>query len=178
MKKRIIFISIILLLSFQYSFSGDFKIITDRRYFQTVHRLFTNAKKSIKVIMFSAKYYDRYPNTPSNILIRDLISAKKRGIKVEIILEYRDNNDKNSKENKKTGEFLAKEGVNVVYDPSFVTTHAKVVIIDGEISIIGSTNWTYYSLTNNHEVSIMVRSKEVGESLNRYFEEIKESGHR
>ena len=178
MKKKIIFIIIILLFITQNSSPDELNVITDRRYFQTIHNLFAELKRSIKIIMFSAKYYDKYPNSPSNILIRDLISAKKKGVKVEIILEYRDDEDSNSRDNKKTGDLLAKEGISVIYDPSFVTTHAKVVIIDGEIIIVGSTNWTYYSLTNNHEVSIMVRSKEAIKSLESYFEDMKESGHK
>jgi len=37
--------------------------------------------------MFEACYYEKYPDSPSNILIRDLINAHQRGIKVEVILE-------------------------------------------------------------------------------------------
>jgi phosphatidylserine/phosphatidylglycerophosphate/cardiolipin synthase-like enzyme len=73
---------------------------------------------------------------------------------------------------------LSKEGVEVIYDPLFVTTHAKLIIIDGRISLLGSTNWTYYSLTSNHEVGVLIESREVAQALGYYFERVKSSGHR
>jgi len=36
-------------------------------------------------MMFEMGYYDRNPNTPSNLLIKELINAKKRGVKVEVL---------------------------------------------------------------------------------------------
>ena len=33
------------------------------------------------------------------------------------------------------------------------TTHTKVLIVDEQLALLGSTNWTYSALTNNNEVS-------------------------
>jgi len=156
----------------------DVKVILDREYFQITRELLRNAKKSIHMMMFEASFYDKHPKSPSNILIGELISARKRGAKVEVILEISDRGDRATERNRLTGKMLSEEGVEVTYDPLFVTTHAKLIIIDGRISLLGSTNWTYHALTSNHEVGVLIESNEVARTLKYYFDRIKTSGHR
>ena len=62
--------------------------------------------------------------------------------------------------------------MKVRYDPVGVTTHTKLLIIDGEIGIVGSTNWTYSALEKNHEVSVLIRSPEVARNLYHYFQRV------
>jgi phosphatidylserine/phosphatidylglycerophosphate/cardiolipin synthase-like enzyme len=156
----------------------DVKVVLDREYFQITRGLLRNAEKSIQMMMFEASFYAKHPKSPSNILIGELISARKRGVKVEVILETSDRGDRTTERNKLTGNMLSREGVDVIYDPLFVTTHAKLIIIDGRINLLGSTNWTYHSLTSNHEVGILIESEEVARSLQYYFDRVKTSGHR
>ena len=56
------------------------------------------------------------------------------------------------------------------------TTHAKLMVVDGQLSLLGSTNWTYYALTNNNETSVLVRSKEVARAFGDYFNQVKATG--
>ncbi len=65
----------------------DVQIVTDSQYFQTAQKMIRESKESIRVMMFEMGYYDEHPDTPSNLLVRELIEAKKRGVKVEIILD-------------------------------------------------------------------------------------------
>jgi len=134
------------------------------------------SKESIYVMMFEMGYYDNRPNTPSNLLIKDLIEAKKRGIKVEVILEVREGEDRTTKRNRQTGRILSQGGVEVVFDSLTKTTHAKVMVVDRRLALVGSTNWTYYALTNNHEVSVLIRSKEVAKETIDYFNRVKSTG--
>ncbi len=101
---------------------------------------------------------------------------RKYGVKVEVILEVRDGEDRTSKRNRRTGKVLSEGGVDVIYDPLFKTTHAKVMVVDGRLTLVGSTNWTYYALTNNHEVSVLIRSKEVAKEMADYFDRVKSTG--
>ena len=156
----------------------DVKVVLDGEYFKITRGLLRNAKKSIQMMMFVADFYAKHPKSPSNILIGELISARKRGAKVEVILETSDRGDRATERNRLTGKILSKEGVEVIYDPLFVTTHAKLIIIDGRISLLGSTNWTYHSLTSNHEVGVLIESNEVARTLQDYFGRVKTSGHR
>ena len=154
----------------------DVQVVLDAQYFQIAKKMIQEAKHSVQVMMFEMGYYDRNPNTPSNLLIKELIDAKKRGVKVEVILEVREGEDRTAKRNRHTGKILSEGEVEVIYDPLFKTTHAKLMMVDGKITLLGSTNWTYYALTNNHEASILIRSKEVAKAFTDYFNQVKATG--
>jgi len=151
----------------------DVQLVTDAQYFQIAKKMIQEAKHSIQVMMFEMGYYDRNPNTPPNLLIRELINAKKRGVNVEVLLEVREGEDRTAKRNRHTGKILSDGGVEVIYDSLLKTTHAKCMVADGKLTLLGSTNWTYYALTNNHEVSVLIRSKEVAKAFVDYFNQVK-----
>lgn len=155
---------------------NDLKLVLNEQYFQFAKEMIKNAKSSIYIMMFEIGYYERYPNTPSNLLINELIKAKRRGVKIEVILEMREGKDRTSERNRHTGSILSKSGINVIFDSPFKTTHAKWMVVDDELCLIGSTNWTFYALTNNNEVSVLFRSNKVAKGLIDYFNNIKASG--
>jgi cardiolipin synthase len=66
--------------------------------------------------------------------------------------------------------------VDVIFDSPQKTTHAKLMIVDEQMTLLGSTNWTYYALTHNHEASLVIRSKEVAKELADYFNQVKAAG--
>src|SRR5512137_441665 len=76
------------------------EIVTDKEYFPVAQKLIKEAKTSIRVMMFEMGYYEDRSTTPSNLLIKALIDAKKRGVKVEVILEVREDADRTSKRNR------------------------------------------------------------------------------
>jgi phosphatidylserine/phosphatidylglycerophosphate/cardiolipin synthase-like enzyme len=149
----------------------DIEIIQNREYFPSVHRALQEAEESIRVIMYWAEYYEKYPDSPSNILIRDLIEAHRRGVKVEVILELGTHDDVN-RDNAEVTQRLSDEGVAVVFDSPSVTTHTKLMTIDGEITVLGSTNWKYHSLDKNNEVSVLIKSREIAAEIEEYFKRI------
>ena len=151
----------------------DVQLVLDTQYLQVAKKMIQEAKHSIQVMMFEMGYYDEHPNTPSNLLIKELISAKKRGVKVEVILEVKEGEDRTTKRNRHTGRILSKGGINVIYDSLSKTTHAKLVVADGQLILLGSTNWTYHALTTNNETSILIRSKEVAKAFTDYFNRVK-----
>lgn len=148
------------------------EVITDRQYERVVGDAFTHARSSIRMMMFEARYYERHRNSPTNLLIEQLIAARRRGVDVKVILERREEKDRVSTSNLKTGALLSRGGVEMRYDPLHTTTHSKLLIIDGEISVVGSTNWTYSALEKNHEVSVLIRSPQVARTLQDYFQEV------
>ena len=182
MKKIIVSVLFIFLLSTLYlplSFglpAEDVQLVTDVQYFEVAKKLIHEAKYSIQVMMFEMGYYDKYPNTPSNLLIKELMNATKRGVKVEVILEVKEGEDRTTKRNRHTGKVLSEGGVEVIYDPLSKTTHAKLMVVDGQLSLLGSTNWTYYALTNNNEVSVLIRSQELARAIIDYFNQVKATG--
>ncbi len=139
--------------------------ISDRGYFPAVHDAFQKAEKSIHIAAFELKYYTKYPKSNENILINDLIDAHNRGVDVKIIL------DEYSTENN-AFNYLRENGVSVKYDGKDVTTHAKLIIIDGKIVILGSTNFSYYGLEKNKEVDVIIFAEHIADYFEGYFQEI------
>jgi len=150
----------------------EVEVITDRQYVQVVGNAFTRARSSIRVMMFEAHYYEKHLDSPTNLLILELIAAKQRGVDVKVILERREEKDRVSVSNLTAGRVLSRGGVEVVYDSPATTTHTKLLIIDGALSIVGSTNWTYNALEKNHEVSVLIRSSQVARTLEDYFHKV------
>lgn len=140
----------------------DVEIINDRDYSPRVHELLQGAKKSIYLVMFSIHYYDRYPDSPSNILLRDLAGARKRGVDVRVILE-------DEQEPGRVIKFLKQNKIAFKVDPPDITTHAKLIIIDGTYIVIGSTNWSYSALSKNNETAVVIKSQEVARVYVSYF---------
>ncbi len=167
----------ILLLTFAFplfSFPArDVEILSGKEYFEKVKSLLEKAKESIQVVMFEMRYYPQYPLSPTNLLIQELIKAKKRGVKVEVILDITSDFKKNSKENQEVGKILSHNGVKVIYDSLETLTHAKIVIVDHRYCVIGSHNWSYHSLTQNNEVSLLVDSPPLAEALLKWIKEVR-----
>jgi len=133
------------------------------------------AKKSIHVVMFLASYYPRYPDSPTNLFLRELLSARKRGVKVEVIFDQSDSeySSHSTSENLKTGAYLANNGIEVYLDSNEKTTHAKLIIIDEKFTVIGSANWSYSAMTKNNETSVLIDSPQLAGYYIKYFEGIK-----
>ncbi len=173
--KKAFFLLIIFFSLSSFAFSEEIKPICDREYFPAVHSLLKNAKKSIYLIMHQIRYYEEYPESPSNLFCNDLIAAAKRGIDVKVIIEQSDLEifSDNSKRNREVGYRLARGGVTVYLDPSETTTHCKLLIVDKRYTVIGSTNWSYYALDKNYESSILVDSEKTANYFIKYFEKLR-----
>ncbi len=126
--------------------------------YETIINLITNAKRFI--LLELAYISNSSKSTHVLNLLNALKEAEERGVTVHIILE--DNppfdDDFNSVYNN-----LLEMGFNVV--PAFSSTetdilfcHNKGIIVDGKFVIVGSTNWSEKSLTENWEAGVLVES--------------------
>ena len=148
------------------------------KYFPKVKEALAKAKRSIYMMMYLVNFDEKSKKSSVNQLVEELINAKKRGVKVKIILDQNisyinlgKGNGEWEREDKNDSLFLylKKNGVEVYYDNLFITTHSKVMIIDEETVILGSANWTMSSLKRNWEGSCLVRSKELAKEFLKDF---------
>jgi hypothetical protein len=123
--------------------------------------------------MFEMRHYPEYNERESevNLLLQDLIDAKNRGVEVKVILEGGEDflGTEFEEKQKKSCLFLQNSGIDIKFDPRGITTHAKLVIVDHETVIIGSTNWNFYSLKKNKEASALIKSKAFARDYENYF---------
>ena len=139
--------------------------VVDRDYFPTTKKLIQGAKESIYISMFVMKK-GKKPNSFVNLLTEELKNAAKRGIKVRILLE-------NKKVNQPTINFLKDiRNIEIKFDSPQKTTHNKIVIIDENTILIGSTNWTEKSIGYANEANVVIKDKEVTEYFQEYFDRL------
>ena len=152
-----------------FCYQADVTDISGSKYFSAVNEAIAKAEKSINVVMFAVESSLSRPDSKPNKLINALIEAKNRGVDVEVILDQnvdfvqrRHSSDWEAKiKSTRAYKRLKEAGIKVYYDEPARYTHAKAVIIDKKIAILGSTNWTESSFDNNIETSILVNSPEL-----------------
>ena len=90
----------------------------------------------------------------SEPIAKALADAHRRGVKVEVIL------DKSRTQRDHTqADFLIEQGVPTLIDGKHVTAHNKVMVIDGQVVITGSFNFTGQSEEQNAENLLIIRDK-------------------
>jgi phosphatidylserine/phosphatidylglycerophosphate/cardiolipin synthase-like enzyme len=103
------------------------------------------ARTSILVQAYS------FTSTP---IAKAVAAAFKRGVHVEVIL------DRSQKTEKYTeADFLHNHHVPVLIDSEHAIAHNKVIIIDGQVVITGSFNFTKQAEEHNAENLLVIRDK-------------------
>jgi phosphatidylserine/phosphatidylglycerophosphate/cardiolipin synthase-like enzyme len=105
------------------------------------------AKKEILVQAYS------FTSAP---IVKALVNAHKKGINVQVILDKRQRSKKYT-----SATFLTNAGIPTYIDDQHAIAHNKIMIIDKEIVITGSFNFTKASEEKNAENLLFISSKEL-----------------
>ncbi len=132
--------------------------LNDEKYYYYVLNAIMSAKKEINLIMFSI-----YKCKKTEDLIYSLINARKRGVMVRVIL------DGEVESNRTLKHLLSSERIPIKL-ASNQRTHNKLIIIDDEVAILGSHNWTDKALFENRESSVAIMDKKIVKREKNYFE--------
>jgi len=162
------------------SYPAAVEDISGDKYSPAVKEALKNAKSSIDMAMYFVNFDPKVKKSPVNDLVEELISAHNRGVKVKVILDQNidfalwNEGGEWQKQDKNDTLFvyLKKQGIGAYYDNLYVTTHSKAIIIDKEIVIVGSANWTESSLKKNWEASCFIRSKDLARKFLEDFSKI------
>jgi len=106
---------------------------------------------------------------PDDEMLNEMCHAAKRGVEVKLLIPAKCDLPVLTTAARSFYETLLKAGVHV-YERQHVILHAKTMVIDGRISVVGSTNLDYRSIEYNCELSIAIRSSEFGEKMTSLFE--------
>ncbi len=155
--------------------------ISGTKYYPAVKEALAKAKKSISLAMFIIELSRYKEDLKADQLIDGLIEAKQRGVDVEVILDQnvdfvqrRHTSDWEAKiRSVRAYKRLKDGGIKVYYDEPVRYTHAKTIVIDKRIVILGSTNWTESAFNKNVETNVLINSKGLAGDILSYFRTIK-----
>ena len=146
-------------------------------YVRVLIELLNQAERSIYVSMYRMSYYSGYGDSLANDILHALTDAAHRGLNVKVLLDDCAYYEDSAAANLTSAITLHQRGVEVRLDAANLTTHAKLVVIDGETVLLGSTNWNYYSLEKNCETNIVfVNLPEIAAPFEAYFQALWASG--
>lgn len=123
-----------------------------------VEPLIRQARRSIDIAVFYLTHKE---------LAQDLIDAHRRGVRVRVILDATGAGNEYSKH-----DVLRLAGIPVKVEDFGGKMHAKSAVIDGEILIGGSMNWTNAGTRSNDENTLLVRSNALAAQYAAWFEQV------
>lgn len=118
------------------------------------------ASKSIRVKMFVF-------SDPK--LLRALIAAQRRGVKVRVILNLARRSGEEDNEN--TRKALTQGGIDVVDgNPEFLLTHEKSMLVDEKTAFVKSLNWVTKNMTGTRDYAVVTSNKREVSEIAECFE--------
>lgn len=131
---------------------------------EAIHRLFFGAIAGAKDrVLITTPYF-----VPDQALTVALGSAPLRGVDVKIILPSRSNHKVTFHAGRSYYQTLLETGVKIYeYEPGIV--HAKTMIVDGTVSLVGSANMDMRSFRLNFEVHALIHDPATACKLEAQF---------
>ncbi|MET0534122.1 MAG: phospholipase D-like domain-containing protein, partial [Steroidobacter sp.] len=132
----------------------------DRSLYGTYLGAFRNAHKRLWI---THAYF-----APNDELLTAMEEAARRGVDVRVILPAFTDSKLVLNATQATYTRLLKAGVHI-YELKDALLHAKSVVIDGTVSIIGSANLDMRSFLHNDEANAIVISRDFGQRMDEVF---------
>ena len=121
------------------------ELVTNSAYLSRALDVISTAQTRLDIVQFEYK-----SGTVTDILVEAIKKARARGVKVRVLV------DDEIKDNATLVDILRAADVSSRLDESSIRTHAKLIYSD-QAFLVGSTNWSTTSITNNNESNVLVR---------------------
>lgn len=159
---------------FSETYQADVENISNRAYFDSTLNNIQNAKESVIMAMYLISYNPNEKIQLVKQLLDALISAKNRGVNVKVVIEYHSEKDFTPEGlNYNAYTYLKNNGINIYFDKSSPRClHAKTIVIDKEIIITGSSNWSIPAFISSDETNVLIKSKPIAQEILKCIEEI------
>ena len=159
---KLIFFFLILFSFPAYTFQADIEQVCFSPHggcAQTIVKELNKARSEILVQAYS------FTSAP---IAKALLDAKRRAINVQVIL------DKSQKTQRYSSyTFFNNQSIPVFIDSTHAISHNKIIIIDRQVVITGSYNFTKAAEEKNAENILVIRSKELADRYIRNWKEHK-----
>jgi len=146
------------------------EVLIDRRYMQRVPGLIEGAQDCVRVAMFQMMLKGKTAKGSSRELGIKLAAKALEGKDVRVLINVCPGGSRIAAINRDAAEWLRERKVSVrCLGPSRVC-HAKLVVVDEELAVVGSHNWGVSALMRNFEVSVVIRDTGEVSKIVEYFD--------
>lgn len=141
---------------------------------ESMHLMFLlTLAAAVRSIDLQASYF-----VPDDLIIRALVAARERGVHVRVLLPGRHIDSELVRlSSKRVWGVLLRAGVEI-YEYQTTMLHTKVLIVDGEMVSVGSTNFDIRSFRLNDEASLNLYDRSFAARMTAGFERDLESARR
>lgn len=137
------------------------QIIIGREYPPLIIEAIKNAKVSIKILMYSWRWYSQDVGARIQKLNNEIVQAVNRGVDVDVVLN-----------SASIINILKQNRIKAKVTNSSKTMHIKMVIIDNKNVFVGSHNFSMNGFEINHEMSVLSDDQESINKCNKFFDQI------
>ena len=107
----------------------------------------------------------------NEVLVGELIERAKEGVEIKILLPGKHIDKRISQiAGEDSFEPLIKNGIQIYYYQRTMM-HAKVLLVDDDISCVGSANFNQRSMMKDDEINLIIRDKQVNKTLTEHYNE-------
>lgn len=146
------------------------EVLFGSQYFFRVLELIDSATSSVDVCMFHiALPSDEHP---TRRLIDGLLTAHERGVQVRVLLDQDRTNDpyRSTVINSAARNVLNADTMLCRFDKESVLLHSKFLVVDNDMVVIGSHNWSAGSFFGFDDLSVVVHSPAYVEAMSARFD--------
>ena len=151
-------------------------VLRNESYNGAVAGLIDGSRNTVEVCMFHIALGG--PQHPTLALLTRLVAARERGVDVRVVVDRDRAIDpyRSTVINSPAATFLNSRGVSVRWDLTERLLHSKFVVIDDDVAVIGSHNWSAGSYFEYDDLSLVLRSPPLVDSLHSRFEALWSAG--
>lgn len=137
------------------------KCLTGAAYGKELIELFSQVERTIEIVMFDWRWYELDPANPMQLINNALVQAARRGVNVRCVTSSPD-----------VILTLNGCGLKAKKVQRRGLLHSKMVILDSEVVLIGSHNFTHNALAKNYETTMLIADAESAEAWRAIFEKL------
>lgn len=140
------------------------ELVVSGEYCDALCSLLGEARERVDVVMFDWRWYKEDFSSRASRVNQAFVAAVRRGVEVRALVNY-----------ERIVPRLSALGVKAKAFEQSRLLHAKVVVVDRRTALVGSHNLTENAMSENVEVSVLLREGGVPASLALFFETIWQS---
>lgn len=130
--------------------------------------------------MYVCRFKPELNHSIENKVLKALIKAHRQGVDVRVIVDEGFEWDTKlarvskhrSKKNDAATFYLHQHGIAVRRDDPKRIMHGKFILVDDDLAVIGSHNWTYSALKRNIEASVLLRGQDDVAELSVLYQQL------